>query len=42
MLKWPKPPTYVKKAQCPMKQKGHAMSKGLGNVGKTQDAYEKA
>jgi hypothetical protein len=24
-----------------MKQKGHAMSEGLGNLGKTQDAYEK-
>jgi hypothetical protein len=23
MPKWSKPPTYLKKAQCPMKQKGH-------------------
>jgi hypothetical protein len=42
MPKWPKPTTYVKKAQCPMKQKGHAMSKGLGNLGKNIDAFEKA
>jgi len=49
MPKYPKSPTYVKKAQRPMKQKGHAMFKGLGNLGKTlgnlektKDAYEKA